>query len=224
MFGRTPTKTVELKRHTELTISGERDSFTIEYDPDAPVAAYIEWVSKELDAGRRYRMDLRRAEERAKSLRGECVMLTAGINQRDERIKELEGELRKAPVCGICPDTQRLYQEVESWKSQSKSLEKRYAECDAALKSASRMPPITRRKVWRVCGAKGMQLIVLEGATTNPVTASEFWRAARKLGIPVDEVGNHRIEKDVMVFQCKGHLASLPPGPSAIETSVYVIE
>jgi seryl-tRNA synthetase len=160
---------------------------------------------------------LQLSEQRVSTLLGEVETLNG-------RIKELEGELRKTPVCGLCPDTQRLYQEVESWKSQSKTWEKRYAECDAALKSASRMPPITERKVWRVCGAKGMQLIVLEGATTNPVTASEFWRAARKLGIPVDEVGNHKIVKDVMVFQCKGHLASLPPGPSAIETSVYVIE
>ena len=152
--------------------------------------------------------------------RGLCAVIT----RRDERIKELEHSLRKVPDCGTCPDAQRSYQESESWKERAEAAEKRYVECDAALKSASRMPPITRRKVWRVCGAKGMQLIVLDGAVNGKVTASEFWRAARKLGIPVDEVGNHTIERDVMVFQCEGHLASLPPGPSAIETSVYVIE
>ena len=142
--------------------------------------------------------------------------LCAVITRRDERIKdkELEDSLRKAPDCGTCPDAQRSYQESESWKKRAEAAEKRLHE----------PLPVVKHTIWRV-RAKAAELAALRAVPqgTDPtVRAVEFWRAVRKLGVPVDQVKDVRQHLDYFEFYDFGELSiSSPVG--AFITTVFEI-
>jgi hypothetical protein len=178
MFGKTPRKTVELVRHTELALSCERGPITFEYDPGAPVAEYVKWVSAELEEARKFSADWRRAEQRAETL---------------------------------AHDAQSFLNRACKAEARAEALEKRLSE----------PLPVVERTIWRV-RAKAVELVVLAGVPPGAdpaVRAVEFWRAARKLGVPVDQVKGVHQDKDYVEFL---NFDDLAPRPAAVYNTTVV--
>jgi len=130
------------------------------------------------------------------------------LKKRDEALEKRDAVLRKLneqPLCEICPEMGRLYRESETRKREAEDAHRQIEALQERLQTSGQIVErkvwrVVERKVWRV-RAKALELATLAQATGNGLPEHvEFWRAARKLGVPVDEVKDYKLNQDSLEF------------------------
>lgn len=232
MFGK---KKVTKVRRTELPLICDGAPITVDYDPNAEIAQYVGWVAKEIDAGVQYRAQARHWEAEADRRSAENAKLKAHVDKAEAAIKQLNADIgqREAQIegwrakvgaaesafAGVSRDAQSFLDRARKAEARAEAAEKRLAE-QPLYARAAKAPEVVERKIWRV-RAKAVELAAL--AEFKPGDGlreqAEFWRAARKLGVPVDEVKYYALHQDVMEFYS---WAGEPAGCS-FNTMVYEI-
>jgi len=223
MFGRK--KNLTTIEETPVSEDGGNCTIMYEYN-DAVIAPFVRWVDRELAAGRRFRAWHANVKEENKSLKvalakteAECEkrsqaqlariaameiergLLNQNLAKRIAEVSEfdvanirLKRDLRQAEenACFLARDATGFMEQARKAEARAEAAEKRLRE----------PLQVVERTIWRV-RAKAAELAALRAVPpgTDPtVRAVEFWRAVRKLGVPVDQVKDFRQHLDYFEF------------------------
>lgn len=188
MFGRRD----NMKTITESPVSedGSECTFTYDYE-DKGTAPFVRWIARELAAGRRFRAWHANEKARNQELATASLAAVAG---RDEKIAAQDVKIRDLEY-----KSGFVTRDAEGFLERARKAE---ARAEAAEKRLHEPLPVVERTIWRV-RAKAAELAALRAVPpgTDPtVRAVEFWRAVRKLGVPVDQVKGINQNKDFFEF------------------------
>jgi len=122
-----------------------------------------------------------------------CAVLESRIKALEEQVVRCDGALGEARK-----ERDKYSAALEELAKKRDAAQK---ECHEAQKERdAALRKVVERKVWRV-RAKAVELATLAQATGNGLPEHiEFWRAARKLGVPMDEVKDYKLHQDSFEF------------------------
>lgn len=230
MFGRKKLATIQLDPVRED--GGTRN---LTYDTAKPIhMRFIQWVDNELRAGRQFREENKKLRKACDILSADTERLKAHLDKTEAAIRVLNADIgqREAQIegwrakvgaaesafAGVSRDAQSFLDRARKAEARAEAVEKRLAE-QPLYARAAKAPEVIERKIWRV-RAKAAELAALADRKDSDglCEQAEFWRAARKLGVPVDEVAYYTLEKDVMSFYSGDY-----PAGSVFNTMVYEV-